>query len=459
MAPPAIQADIERLEELAADVVARATAGGADVAEAIARSGSNLTTKVRLGEPELVEEAAHRSLGMRVIKKGRVALTSTSDLTPRGIDRFVRDALELADISQEDPFAGPADPELIAKGPFPDLELYDPAGGEIDAAQAIAIARRGEAAARELDPRITNSDGATFSRTSGAFALVLSGGFRGGYAGSYASLTVTPVADDEGGKKRRGHYWTAKRFLAELVAAEEVGREAARRTLRKLGARKVPTCEAPVVFDPDAARGILGLLAGCAMGSAIWRKASYLVGREGTRVASDLVSIVDDPLRPRAPGSRPFDGEGLASRRNVVVDRGTLVTYLCDSYSARKLGRAPTASASRGAGGGVGPSTSNFVLQPSDVPPKDIIESTKRGLYVTDMMGFGFNAVTGDFSRGASGFWIEDGQLAFPVSEVTISLNLDELWKRIDAVGNDLDLRTATASPTLRVSSMVIAGT
>ncbi|CAN92191.1 PmbA protein [Sorangium cellulosum So ce56] len=444
--------------ELAEQVVTRARKGGADVAEAIARSGSELTTKVRLGEPELVEEAVHKGLGMRIIKKQRVALTSTSDLTPRGIDRFVADALELADISQEDAFAGPADPELIAKGPLPALDLYDPSGGEVTAAQAIDIARRGEQAARDADPRITNSEGATFSRSAGAFALVLSGGFRGGFAGSYAQLVVSPIADDSGDKKRRGFYFTGRRHLADLDAPDAVGREAARRTLRKLGARKVATCEAPVVFDPDVARSMLGLLGSCIMGSSIWRKSSYLVGREGTRIASDLITVVDDPLIPRAPGSRPFDGEGLLARRNVVVEQGILKTYLCDSYSGRKLKRPPTASASRGAGGGVGPSTSNFLLQPTSTPAAEIVRSTPRGLYVTEMMGFGFNAVTGDFSRGASGFWIENGELAYPVSEVTISLNLDELLQRIDAVGDDLDLRTSTCSPTFRVSSMTIAG-
>jgi len=450
--------EVRALTDLAADVVDRARRGGADVAEAIARSGSELSTKVRLGEPELVQEAAYRSLGMRVIRDRRVALTSTSDLTPRGIERFVADALELVEISQEDPFAGPADPDLVAEGPHPELDLYDPAGGVITAAEAISIARRGEAAARAVDARITNSDGATFARTAGAFALVLSGGFRGGYAGSYASLVVTPIADDEGGKKRRGYHWTAKRFLSELDSPEDVGREAARRTLRKLGARKVPTCEAPVVFDPDAARAILGLMASCISGGAIWRKSSYLVDREGTRVASDLVTIVDDPLIPRAPGSRPFDGEGLRARRNVVVKDGVLQTYLCDSYSARKLRRASTGNASRGGSGGVGPSSTNFRLLPTATEAAEIVRSTRRGLYVTDMMGFGFNAVTGDFSRGASGFWIEDGELAFPVSEVTISLNVDQLWQRIDAVGDDLDRRTAIASPTLRVSGMTIAG-
>jgi PmbA protein len=453
-----VETEMQALTELAADVVGRAIKGGAHVAEAMARSGSELSVKVRLGEPELVQEAAYRGLGMRVIKDRRVALTSTSDLTPRGIERFVADALELVEISQEDPFAGPADADLVLKGAYPDLDLYDPSGGEVTAAEGIEIARRGEQAARDFDPRITNSEGGRFERTAGVGAIVLSGGFRGGFAGSYASLAVMPLAEDEGGKKRRSYHYTAKRYLAELDAPEEVGREAARRTLRKLGAKKVPTCEAAVVFDPDAARSILGTMGGCVMGSSIWRKSSYLVGREGSRVASDLVTIVDDPLILRGPGSRPFDGEGLPSRRNVVVEQGLLKTYLCDSYSARKLGRASTGSATRGSGGGVGPSTSNFLLLPGSTPAKEIVRTTRRGLYVTDMLGFGFNAVTGDFSRGASGFWIEDGELVHPVSEVTISLNVDQLWQRVDAVGDDLDQRSSVASPTLRVSAMTIAG-
>jgi len=192
-------------------------------------------------------------------------------------------------------------------------------------------------------------------------------------------------------------------------------------------------------------------------GGAIWRRSSYLLDRLDTPVASELVTIVDDPLIPRAPGSRPFDGEGLLSRKNVVVDGGTLKTYLLDSYAARKLDMESTASASRGASGGVGPSTTNFVLQPGELSPEQV-RDVPKGLYVTEMMGFGFNAVTGDFSRGAAGFLIENGELTQPVAEVTISLNLDELLKRIDAVGDDLDLRTSTAAPTFRVSSMTVAG-
>ncbi|HSY25213.1 MAG TPA: metallopeptidase TldD-related protein [Polyangiaceae bacterium] len=456
-----IDRELSELLELGDRIVQMAKSrGGADiVAECVLRSGAELSARVRKGEPELVEEAGTRSAGLRVIQGKRVATTSTSDLTEPGIERFVSDAIELVGLSQDDPFAGPADPKLLSDpSQAPDLDLYDPAGGGVDAAQAIAIAKEGEAAALAYDARITNSEGATFGRTAGGAAIVLSSGFRAKYKGSYQSLSVTPIAADEGGKNRRGYHWTARRYLADLDPAAEVGREAARRTVRKLGARTVPTCECPVVFDPDAARALLGSLAGCIMGSSIWRKASYLVDREGTRVASDLITVVDDPLVPRGPGSRPFDGEGLASRRNVVVEKGILQMYLCDSYSGRKLGRPSTGSAARGGGASVGPSTSNFVLQSGTDSNAAIVKGTARGLYVTEMMGFGFNAVTGDFSRGAAGFWIENGEFAYPVGEVTISLNIDELWKRIDAVGSDLDMRTSTASPTLRVAKMTVAG-
>jgi PmbA protein len=457
--------ELASLLAMADEVVARVRKRGADVAEVVVRSGSELSAKVRLGEPELVEEAGHRALGMRLMKRDgtsgalRVALTSTSDTTDEGIANFVEDALELVELGQPDPFAGPPDEALLTRGPWAELDLHDPECATVDAAEAVRRARLAEEAARGYDPRITNSEGATFARTQGAVVLVTSGGFRGGYRGSYASLVVTPVADETGTeKKRRGYHWSAKRRLAALDDPKAVGEEAARRTLRKLGAKKVPTQECPVVFDPDAGRALVGLLAGCISGGAIYRKSSYLVDREGTRVASELVTIDDDPLLPGAPGSRPFDGEGLPSRKLSVVSGGVLQTYLLDGYSGRKLGKASTGSASRGGSGGVGPSTSNFVLRPGATKAADVVKQTPRGLYVTEMMGFGFNAVTGDFSRGAAGFWIENGELAFPVSEITISLNLDQILQRIDLVGDDLDLRTSIAAPTFRVSAMTIAG-
>ncbi len=450
---------LDELIALGQQVVERARKAGADVAEASVRTGAHLSAKARMGEPELVEEAGSRAVGLRVMRGQQVAVTYTSDLTEQGIARFVEDALELAALSQPDPFAGPPDPTLLSRrDQHRDLDLFDPRTDHMDAATALALATEGEAAARAFDRRITNSEGATTSRMSGASALVTSGGFIGASRGTYTSLVVHPVADDADGKKRTGHYWTAKRHVEELEKAGAVGQEAARRTLAKLGARKVDTQECAVIFDPDAARSLVGLIAGCVMGGAVWRKSTYLAEREGKRVASDLVTVVDDPLLPRAPGSRPFDGEGLLSRRNVVIENGVLKTFLLDSYSARKLGKQSTASASRGAGGGVGASTTNFMLLPGTMSPQELVASTDKALYVTDMMGFGFNAVTGDFSRGASGFWVEGGERKFPVSEVTISLNLDQLLQRIDAVANDLDLRTSTASPTFRVSAMTIAG-
>lgn len=449
----------EALIDIGARVVERAKKAGADVAEAVVGEGSHLSAKVRLGEPELLEEAGSRSVGVRVFCGQQVAVSTSSDLSDAGIARLVEDAVELARLSERDAFAGPPDPSLLSKpSEHAALDLYDADMDAIDGASALAHALAGEKAARDADPRVTNSEGATFSRSSGARALVTSGGFAAASRGTYASLTVSPVVDDEGGKKRSGYHWTAKRHVKDLVPDAEVGKEAARRTLRKLGARKVETQECAVVFDPDAARSILGLLAGCVNGGAIWRRGSYLVDRLETQVASDLVTVVDDPLVPAGPGSRAWDGEGLLSRRNVVVEKGLLKTYLLDSYAGRKLGMPSTASAARGGSGGVGPSTTNFILRPGTTSPEEILRTTKKGLFVTDMMGFGFNAVTGDFSRGAAGFWIEDGEQVFPVAEVTISLNLDELLKRIDAVGSDLDLRSSVASPTLRVSAMTLAG-
>ncbi|MEY4581206.1 MAG: hypothetical protein RL701_5909 [Pseudomonadota bacterium] len=454
-----IEYDINKLIEIGSQVVERALKKGADLAEVGVSEGAHLSVKVRMGEPELVEEAGSKSLGLRVMRGQQVAVTLTSDFTEAGLARFVDDAVELAQLSQPDPFAGPPSPDMLSLiSQHPDLQLFDPAVNEIDAVRAIDMAKRAEKAALGFDPRLTNSEGANVSRQSGASVLVTSGGFRAGVRGTYTSITVHPVADDLDGKKRGGYYWSARRFADELDTPEQVGLEAAKRTLDKLGSRKLDTQEVAVIFDPDAGRSILGLLASCINGGSIWRKSSYLLEREGQLVASPLVNIVDDPLIPRGPGSRPFDGEGLLSRRNSVVEAGVLKTFILDTYSAKKLGKQSTGNASRGSGGGVGPATTNFILQPGTQTARQLLDSTERAFYVTDMMGFGFNAVTGDFSRGASGFWIERGQRVFPVSEVTISLNLDEMLKRIDAIANDLDFRTSICTPTFRVSAMTVAG-
>jgi len=452
-------AELQGLLDQAADIVERARRAGADVAEAVVRQGVELSVKVRLGEVENLEEASHHSAGLRVIRGQRVALTSSSDLTPAGIERVVRDALELAELSQPDPFAGPALPEELCSGPFEDLDVYDPGTSALGADKAIATALAAEKAARQFDPRVTNMQGTSCARASGASAMVLSGGFRNAWRSSMQSLSCVPVADDVDGKKRRSGWWEARRYGSDMPDAAKIGAEAARRTVSMLGARKIPTCEAAVIFPQDTASSLLGLLASCLVGSSVWRKSSYLAGREGTRIASELVTIVDDPFVRRGFGSRAHDGEGLASRKNLVVENGMLRTFLCDSYSARKLDRRSTASAARGSGAGVGPGTTNFVLQPvGTATEEEIVASTSRGLVVTEMMGFGFNATTGDFSRGASGYWVESGRIVHPVSEVTISSTFDRLLQAIDAVAGNYVVRTATMAPCLRVSSMIISG-
>ncbi|HEY5949596.1 MAG TPA: TldD/PmbA family protein [Kofleriaceae bacterium] len=456
------EATVKELCDVAALAVEIAKKAGADHAEVLVRDGSELTAKVRLGEPELVQEAGSRALGLRVLKGAKRAVTYTSDLRRESLEALCKETVALAELAEADEYALPPDPSLLAKE-VPDLDLYDPAVADVDAAWALREAKNGEAAARRHDARVTNSEGATWSRVLGATAFATSGGFVGGYRGSYASLVVEPLCDDmtdpENPKKRNGYWWTASRFLAQLEAAEAVGIEAARRTVATLGSRKVETQECAIVFDPEVARSIVGTIFSVANGSSFWRKSSYLVGKEGELIASPLVTIIDDPLIPRAPGSRPFDGDGLATRKNNVVAKGVLGPVLCDVYSGRKLGRASTASAGRGIGGNPGPTTSNLIMEAGSVSRAELLAQTPKGLYVTQLMGFGFNPVTGDFSRGAQGFWIEGGELTFPVSEVTIAANFDQILKRIDLVANDLELRSSTAAPTFRVSHMTLAGT
>jgi PmbA protein len=450
---------LKELRDVAQLTVELAKRAGADHAEVLVRDGSELTAKIRLGEPELVQEAGSRQLGLRVLRGGRCAVTYSSDLRRDALEALCAETVTLADFAEVDEFALPPDPALLAKD-VPELDLYDPELAEVDAAWALRQAIAGEAAARKSDARVTNSEGATWSRGLGGFSFATSGGFVGGYRSSSAWLVVNPLCDDttdpETPKKRNGHWWTTSRFLAGLEPAEAVGIEAARRTVATIGSRKVETQECAIVFDPEVARSIVGMVFSVANGSSFWRKSSYLVGKEGELIASPLVTIIDDPLRPRGFGSRPFDGDGLPTRKNPVVERGVLCPVLCDVYSARKLGRQSTGSAGRG---NSGPTSSNLIMQAGAMSRPDLLRSTVKGLYVTHLMGFGFNAVTGDFSKGVQGFWIENGELTFPVSGVTIAANFDEILKRIDAVADDLELRSATAAPTFRVSHMTLAGT
>ncbi|HYR95828.1 MAG TPA: metallopeptidase TldD-related protein, partial [Candidatus Binatus sp.] len=340
----------------------------------------------------------------------------------------------------------------------PDLDLLDPAVERLEPEQALAWAREGEAAALAAAPEITNSEGAEVGADAGRVAYASSLGFVGAYEGSHASLAVVPVATRDG-LMQRDSWYTAHRKLAGLEPPAEVGREAARRTLRRLGARRPPTCECPVVFDPETAATLLRHLAGAISGSALYRRMSFLLDRLGEAVASPAVTVVDDPLRPSGPASRPFDGEGVRQSRRVVVDRGVLKTYLLDSYSARRLGLRTTGHASRSVGDAPGAAPTNFVLEPGPQTPAAIIASVPRGLYVTELIGFGVNPVTGDYSRGAAGLWIENGELTYPVEELTIAGNLRDMLRDIEMVGNDLAVRNSIASPTVKLARMTVAGT
>ena len=456
---PAVSDD---LESLAADVVAQAVKAGASDAESVVREGEEFSVTVRMGQVEKLTESGSRGLGLRVFFGKRSASASTSDFTPDGIRQLVEGAVALARITEEDPFAGlPEHGEFgIAPG---DFHLYFDDVLSLPGEERIAWAKRAEAAALEADPRITNSNGSGFDVATGRKILANSRGFVGAYRSSYAGFSVVPLARDENGQMQRDYWSSSARRVSDLESPESVGKEAARRTLRRLGARRMPTQQIPVVFAPEVARSLIGNVFEAASGDAIWRGASYLAGKLGESIAAPAVTIVDDNLMllPNGVGgygTSPFDGEGLPSRRTVVVDKGVLSTYLLNTYAARKLGMKSTHNASRGLAGTPGIGAGNLYLEPGRLTPQQIIAGVQTGFYVTSLMGFGVNTVTGDYSRGATGLWIENGQLTHAVEEVTVAGNLREMLRNITAIGNDLEFRGSVACPTLRVDGMTLAG-
>jgi PmbA protein len=450
------------LESLTADVVALALKGGASDAEAVVREGDEFSVNVRMGQVETLKESGSRGLGLRVFLGTRSASASTSDLTPDGIRELVAGALALAKVTEEDPFT--VLPETAEFGAVEgDLHLYYDDVYSLSGPERIEWAQRAEAAALAVDPRIANSDGGSFDVASGRKVLANSRGFVGGYRSSYAGVSAAPLAMDTNGAMQRDGWWSGARRLKDLESPESVGKEAARRALRRLGARRVPTQRVPIVFAPEVARSLIGSVFDAASGDAIWRHASFLAGRLGEQIAAPSLTIVDDnfmllPSGAGGFGSSPFDGEGLPSLRTVVVEAGVLRTYLLNTYSARKLGMKSTHNASRGLAGTPGIGCGNLYLQPGTLSVDQIIGDVQAGLYVTSLMGFGVNTVTGDYSRGATGLWIENGQLTHAVEEVTIAGNLGEMLKNVTAIGNDLVFRGSVASPTLRIDGMTIAG-
>ena len=450
------------LESLVSDVVALAMKAGASDAEAVAREGDEFSVNVRMGQVEMLKESGSRALGLRVFLGKKTGSASTSDLTAEGIRQLVEGAAALAGVTEEDPFNGLPDSGEFGSASG-DLHLYFEDVYSLSGPERIEWARRAEAAALAADPRITNSDGGSFDATTGRKALANSRGFMGSYRTSYAGVAAAPLAKDADGKMQRDGWWSSARCFAHLEAPEAVGAEAARRALRRLGARRVPTQRIPVVFAPETARSLIGSIFDAASGDAIWRGASYLTGKLGESIAAPSVTIVDDntmllPTGVGGFGSSPFDDEGLPSQRTLVVENGTLRNYLLNTYSARKLGMKSTHNAARGLAGTPGIGCGNLYLEPGELTPEQIIGDVKAGLYVTSLMGFGTNLVTGDYSRGVTGLWIENGALTHAVEEVTIAGNLAEMLRNVTAIGNDLKFRGSVASPTLRIDGMTIAG-
>ena len=444
------------LTQLASDMLARAKKRGATEADVVVADGDTFSVQVRLSAVDRLTKAREKRLGLRVFIGKRSATASTSDFSGESLDRLVADTCALESAVVADDVSGLPDAPAMAKN-LPDLDLYDPTVLSTDA--QIELAKRAEAAAMAMDQRITNSEGADFNSASGRVVLGNSHGFLGDYRSSTFSVSVSPVATDaaSGGMQRESWYAVQRKY-AKLDSPESVGQEAARRTIRRLGARKVPTTKAPVVFDQEMAGSLLSHLCSAASGYALYKGASFLIGQLGQKLAPDFVTVYDDGRLPGGLGSRPFDGEGLPTKKTTVMDQGRLASYLLDSYSGRKLGLASTGNASRGVGEGPSVGPSNFYLVPGSKSPTDIIRSVKNGLYVTELIGFGVNMVTGDYSRGAAGFWIENGELAYPVEEITIAGNLKRMFADIELIGNDLEFRGRIASPTVKISEMTIAG-
>lgn len=444
------------LPEIAQGAVKQALAAGASDAECTIGEGSEFSANVRLGQLETLKESGSRGAGLRVLFDKRMGASYTSDLSIEGIRRMVQSAIDLAAVTTEDPDAGlPDSSELGAIGT--DLKLYSPEIEALAGDTKIDYAKRAEAAALAYDPRITNSEGGSFDSNIGGRVFANSRGFVGSYRSTYCSISAVPIAV-ENGSMERDFWYSMARNVSGLEAPEYVGRKAAERAVRRLGAVKVETQRVPIVFDPRMARSLIGDIADAVDGRAIYRNASFLAGKLGEKIASSKMTVIDDGTMPGLFGSQPFDDEGVPTRRTVVIENGVLKSYLLNTYAARKLGLKTTGSASRGITGNAGIGHGNFYLEQGEKTPEQIIAGVKSGFYVTELIGTGVNIVTGDYSRGAAGLWIRDGELAFAVSEVTIASTLQEMFDNIAEIGSDLEFRGSIAAPTVMIGEMTVAG-
>lgn len=435
-----------------ADLIAKAKATGADAADAILVEGTSLSVALRLGVLEHMSRAEGTDLGLRVLIGKRQAIASSSDLSPSALDELVERAVAMAKTVPEDPYCGLAEPEILARA-FPDVDGCDPR--EPTGAELGEHARRAEDAARAV-AGVTNSEGAQAAWGQSVVALVASNGFAQSRAGSHHSLSVSVLAGAGTAMERDYDYATAV-HAADMPDPETIGRSAGERAVKRLNPRKAHSARVPVVFDPRVSNGLLRHLAGAINGAAVARGTTFLRDKRGERIFPEGVTVVDDPLRRRGLRSKPFDGEGVATARRNLVDKGVLTTWVLDLRSARQLGLKTTGHAARGTSSPPSPATTNLYLEPGPVGPEALIADIKSGLYVTELIGFGVNNVTGDYSRGATGFWIGNGALAYPVSEVTIAGNLKDMFLNLTAA-NDLVFRYGTDAPTVRIDGMTVAG-
>ncbi len=435
----------EHLETLVGEILAEARARGATAAEAAVSFNSALSVTVRLGDVETLEHHRQRGLGVTVYFGRSRGSASTADWRPEAIRDTVQSACAIARHTAADPYSGLADPERLARV-IPDLDLYHP--WALAAEEAIELARACEAAALALDPRIRNSEGASLTTQTSLVMYGNSHGFCGGYPTSRHSLSCSVIAQDESGMQRN-HWHTAARAREALETPLAVGQQAARRALRRLGSRRLSTRQVPVLFAPELARGLIGHFVGAIRGGALYRKASFLLDRLGTSVFPTFVTIRERPHLPRALASAPFDSEGVATQDREVIRDGVLQGYVLDSYSARRLGMETTGNA-----GG----THNLIVEPGSCGPEELLEQLGTGLWVTGLLGHGVNLVTGDYSRGASGFWVENGAVQYPVQEITIAGNLSEMLQHIVAVGKDVDARGGIHCGSLLLERMTVAG-
>jgi PmbA protein len=445
------------LKDLTTDVVARAMKAGASAAEAVVREGNEFSTVVRLGQVETLKESGAKVMGVRVFMGKRAASTYTSDFSSAGIDQLVSSAVSLAKITSEDEFGGIPEKGLLGSISS-DLDLYYTDVYSLSTEDRIDYARRAEKAATSADSRISNSEGGSFDAADGRKILANSNGFVGEYKRSYCSVSAVPVAKDENGSMQRDFWYSVARSIKLLEDPEQVGRVAAERTLRRLGARKAKTAKVPVIFDPLVARSLLESIADAVNGDSVYRGASFLAGKLGEKIAGDNITVVDDGTMRGGFGTSPFDGEGVPTRRTVIIEKGQLKSYLLNTYTAKKLKMTTTGNASRGLAGTPGIGVGNFFLEPGTRTSQQMIADIPHGLYVTEFLGFGVNLVTGDFSRGASGIWISGGQFAYPVEEITVAGNLKDMLFNVSEIGNDLEFRGAVACPTLRIDGLTVAG-